>query len=961
MMLSFPEIKEKYSCLDVAQSFGLQLRRAGSNEYRGKSIVPGEHEHSEGFSINTELNIWRDFSGDMGGSVLDLYAYLKFGDTSRILEAAKALAGDDYDNAEGQKYIAERDTFLAQIEQYHKDIWLDEKVLDYLHSRRINDETIKRLKFGVGELPITVKSEHVRERRLTIPYFDEFDNIRYMVSRRLDWAAHDGSDKYYKKKQNTYCRNLPFGLQTIPPKDKDCDILVIGEGAIDAVSLIQEGYSVLFSIGGAFGAGASKIDTVIKQCKRFRKIVTCYDIDGNKSGQNFTREIGKLFLRERLNFYCVADYGEKCKDVSDYYTAGGDLAELLNNRTINGYVFMAQMLATNDDGLPFRSLSPNDQAKQLNDVKHFVQSLKTFIDTATLSLVVDILCRYYPEDKIKKFAQPPSEHEVLCSLCDKFLDGRSIFHYGDGQHGEFWQYNHDKGAWDLLKDIQAEISQYFNHELKNKDINALAMMVRLKVHTKDMPQFNNKPVFVFSNGTLELDTGIFREHKADDYSTMPHKFTYDENAKCDIWDAFLQQVSAGEQSRIDFLDDLAAYVMCPDNSQQKAFFLIGNGANGKGVYLHVLERLFGCDGAEDIKAVTAIEPADLERPTERIQLQASILNVAGEINTDLRKSLTFIKALTGDDTLSGNRKFHNTVHFKSRAKLVCSCNKIPQFNDADFATRRRLMFCLFTQCFSGKADINLESKLKAELPGIFNRVYRAYKALKERIKTHGDNAIRPSIDQPEIMRKFENINNPVAAFWTEYGEDYCTRREVLKEEIYSNFKEFCENNGFYASSNIQFHPALQTYLKENGITSKETQKTIRNADGTQKRVRCYMFFLSTRKIEDEPQPQPENSLSGVKIYRARYKGEECTIKDFRNVITNTYGAGDMNDIQVWFTVKEVTEKVNERGFALTETRAQEYLNRLLRDKRRLIEAREDMFRGLEYRRVTLMRDTALAM
>lgn len=960
-MLDFQQIKEKYQCLDVARDmFGLQLRQAGSNEYRGKSIVPGEHNHSEGFSINAELNIWQDFSGQMGGSVLDLVAYLKFGDKSRILEAAKLLAGDDYDNAYGQKFIVERDTFIADIEQYHKDIWLDEKVLDYLHRRGITDKTIKQLKLGVGEVPITIKGVHVRERRLIIPYFDEFGNVRYMASRRLDWTAHDDSDKYIKKKQNTFCRNLPFGLQTIPHRDKDCDTLVIGEGAIDAISLIQEGYSVLFSIGGNFGQGASKIDTVIKQCRRFREIITCFDIDGNKAGQGFTFKMGKLFLREQLNFYCVADYGENCKDVSDYYTAGGDIHELLNNRTINGYVFMAQMLATNDDGIPFKGLSPNDQAKQLNEVKHFVQSLKTFIDTATLSLVVDILCRYYPEDKIKKFAQPPSEHEVLCSMRDKFLDGRSIFYYGDGEHGEFWQYDTDKGAWDLLNNIQAEISRYFNHELKNKDKAALVIMVRDKVDVKDMPKFNNKPVFVFSNGTLELDTGIFREHRADDYSTMPHNFAYDENAKCDIWDAFLQQVSAGEQSRIDFLDDLAAYVMCPDNSQQKAFFLIGNGANGKGVYLHTLDNLFDCDGVKDLNAVTAIMPDDLDKPTERIQLQGSILNIAGEINTNLRKSLTFIKALTGDDKFSGNRKFHNTVHFKSRAKLVCSCNKIPQFNDADFATRRRLMFCLFTQCFSGKADINLESKLKAELPGIFNRVYQAYKALKERMKTHGDNAIRPSIDQPEIMRKFENINNPVAAFWTEYGEDYCARREVPKSEVYSNFKEFCERNGMHAGFDNVFHSNLQTYLKENGIKPHITRH--REQDNGQPYY--YVFITDTptaQVIEDEPQPQPENSLSDMKIYRARYKGQECTIKDFRNVITNSYGAGDMNDIQVWFTVKEVTEKVNERGFALTETRAKEYLNRLLQDKRRLIEVREDMYRGIEYRRVTLMRDTALAI
>ncbi len=111
-----------------------------------------------------------------------------------------------------------------------------------------------------------------------------------------------------------------------------------------------------------------------------------------------------------------------------------------------------------------------------------------------------------------------------------------------------------------------------------------------------------------------------------------------------------------------------------------------------------------------------------------------------------------------------------------------------------------------------------------------------------------------------------------------------------------------------------------------------------------------------------PQPQPESIYSGMKIYRASYQGEECTINDFCRVITNTYSAGNTDIIyernnpswcQVWFTVKEVTEEVKTRGFAITETRAKEYLTLLLQDKRRLIEAREDIFRGIEYRRVTL--------
>ncbi len=852
------EIKEKYSCLDVARDLGLQLRQVGSDEYRGVSIMPGEHKHDDGLWINTYRNSWYDHSGKIGGDVIDLVAMVKFGDKSRVVDAVKFLAGDKYDDAYGEQYTRERNTFLKQIEQWHKDIWHDEKVLDYLHQRRITDETIEQLKLGVGEVPMKINGKFTNEWRLTCPYIDEWGNVRYMASRQLSWAAHEGSPKYHKKQQNSFCRNLPFGLNSLPHKDTDCDILTIGEGMIDAISLQQEGYSILFSIGGAFGKDNEAI--VLKHCKRFKKIITCYDIDGNEAGQRFTYRMGELLLREHINFYCVADYGENCKDVSDYYTAGGNLTELLNYRTINGYVFMAQMLASNDDGIPFRDLSHNDQQKRLEEVKKFLLALKAFADKETLQQVNDTLCGYYPENRITQYAQPMTEQEILCARRDKFLEARNLFHYGDGEHGEYWQYNPHNGAWSILKDIQAEISEFFNHELRNKDITALAMMVRLKVHIKDMPQFNSKRVFVFSNGTLELDTGIFREYRADDYSTMPHNFPYDVNAKCDVWDAFLQQVSAGEQTRINFLDDIPAYTLCEDHSQQKCFFLVGDGGNGKGVYLHTLERLFGCDNADSMKAVTAVEPAEMDKPTERIQLQGSILNISGEISTDLRKATKFIKSLTGGDLLSGNRKFHDTVYFKSRAKLVCSCNKIPRFEDADYATRRRLMFCAFTQRFTGKADIYLEDKLKAELSGIFNRVYRAYKTLRERMKTYGDNSIRQSIDQRELMNEFQSVSNPIYTFWLEYRESYYSMKKILKSAVFNDFKAFCERNSLFAGEERTFNATFFKTLIDLGV---DVTNDIHSRDKDNRTI--YFYVFNSKRPPEIATPNADASTSDLTV------------------------------------------------------------------------------------------------
>ena len=177
-----------------------------------------------------------------------------------------------------------------------------------------------------------------------------------------------------------------------------------------------------------------------------------------------------------------------------------------------------------------------------------------------------------------------------------------------------------------------------------------------------------------------------------------------------------------------------------------------------------------------------------------------------------------MKSIVSGDTIDGNRKFCDSHPFTPRAKVVCSSNKMLKVNDDSYGMKRRLMFCSFKACFKNCADGHLLDKLKAELPGIFNRVYRAYKALLDREQTQGSNAIRPSIDQLELIGEFVNITNPVSAFWQEHGQEFIERREVPKAEVFDAYREFCERNGLFPGLEMPFHKSLQKVFDEKGVT-----------------------------------------------------------------------------------------------------------------------------------------------
>ena len=121
--------------------FGLKLTQASRDEWRGRSPAPGQHNTDNAFSVSREE--WHDFSAGVGGDVLSLVAWLKFEDIKNVKAAAKLLAGNDnFDSGYWQKYTQQRDQLKAMVEAAHTDLLTDAQTLDYLHSRRINDETI---------------------------------------------------------------------------------------------------------------------------------------------------------------------------------------------------------------------------------------------------------------------------------------------------------------------------------------------------------------------------------------------------------------------------------------------------------------------------------------------------------------------------------------------------------------------------------------------------------------------------------------------------------------------------------------------------------------------------------------------------------------------------------------------------------------------------------------------------
>ena len=217
-------------------------------------------------------------------------------------------------------------------------------------------------------------------------------------------------------------------------------------------------------------------------------------------------------------------------------------------------------------------------------------------------------------------------------------------------------------------------------------------------------------------------------------------------------------------------------------------------------------------------------------------LKNSFVNLCYDITTDL-KDTSALKKLATNDQLSGNLKFYDTESFSTRAKIICSANEMIKANEDTKALCRRLMFCKFANNFSNNPDTKMNEKLRAELPGIFNKVYRAYLELRKR------GFIRPCVDQAEFMAQFSLTNNPVVEFWEENEGEYLSSSEIRKSKIFDAFKQFCERNGKNAGDSSRFFEKLRRVTSDKGVTMQDT----RHREGNSQPYFCR--FIADKKSE----------------------------------------------------------------------------------------------------------------
>jgi len=309
-----------------------------------------------------------------------------------------------------------------------------------------------------------------------------------------------------------------------------------------------------------------------------------------------------------------------------------------------------------------------------------------------------------------------------------------------------------------------------------------------------------KKILNFQNGELHFSPdGSFdlRDHDPSSQLTSVLSIDYDENAEAPVFRRTLEELffppahdrmkprsnsaqEAYERSyrvnasiMADHVEELLAYFLIPDRWIPAWFLWIGGGHNGKTFLTKLLSLLLDDDAIESdrIQAFSS-DKFGMER------LIGKTMIIDDDLITGTKIPDGFVKKVSETKLVSANRKNKTSVTFINRCAVLLLTNNYPVFSDVSRGMRRRIYSLDFPRRFYSRTEIEAMSdgplkehaehdladtqrinQIEGELPGVVNRLVRAYQRLMKRegfllpkdVKNSNDKLLRESNPLPMFI------------------------------------------------------------------------------------------------------------------------------------------------------------------------------------------------------------------
>jgi putative DNA primase/helicase len=503
--------------------------------------------------------------------------------------------------------------------------------------------------------------------------------------------------------------------------------------------------------------------------------------------------------------------------------------------------------------------NPDDPAQTYHDLLDAIQQKldKEFVEDPKLWQFTkrDIRWKlkriYSKEDKKEEQAEKEKKEEEeekkketkketkVRKLAEK-LEGR--YHFATMEDTqELYYYNNKKGIYEPAEPlVKAELEKLQPGVITDTVNNVIHKLARRHLHKRE--EFDaDKNIWNMQNGLYNIATNQLKPHTYRYLSRNQIPVRFDPKARCKRFGKFLSEVVYPDQIRT--VIELMAYTFLRDNPFELYVILLGVGANGKSVLMHVLTKLHGQENVSQVPLATLLNNRFAKK-----ELEGKNVNIDMEMSKATINDMGVLKELTGQQPVRIEPKHLPAYSTRLWAKLFFSTNEMPEMMDFSDGHYRREVVISFPYQFeevgteqekaeiiaamrAGSsnrriADPTLKDVLTTpeELSGIFNALMIP---LRNRIMKNKPVYMDAKTIE-DRRHKHELISDPIRAFFDDAiepdGEGI-----IRKERLYEAYRKFCRFQRLPIESYDQFCKLVKKKFPHElgeGRDSSKDRKTI---------------------------------------------------------------------------------------------------------------------------------------
>lgn len=348
-------------------------------------------------------------------------------------------------------------------------------------------------------------------------------------------------------------------------------------------------------------------------------------------------------------------------------------------------------------------------------------------------------------------------------------------------------------------DEEEAMKEFRKHIKRSRGTSAKKnMMDEVQHRTAILPEeFDQDDMLLnVQNGYLDLSSGEMKEHDKDKLFSRQANSEYTDKASSDVWQSFLNDIFAGNQEVIRYIQKAVGYSLTGSVREQKMFILHGKGRNGKSIFVEVLSDILG-DYAMNIQAKTIMVKRNETVNNDIAKLQGARFVTSSEPNEGFRFDEGLIKQLTGGDKVTARFLYGEDFDFNPKFKIWVSTNHKPIVRGTDDGIWRRLVLIPFeVQIPEHKVDKDLKYKLLREAPAILDWALEGCQ-----------------LWQKEGLKEPEKIANAITEYRTDmdvlehFIDECCVVGEgesILGGELYNLYTKWADESGEYKMNKNNF-------------------------------------------------------------------------------------------------------------------------------------------------------------